>query len=270
MGLQEGFTFYRPCGLLRPYVRYYWVLRSDGAIDELTYPIGCPQLIFHRKSPLFIPELDVCQPRFAVSAQVNFPSRLQSTGKLEMIVVVFHPHALGGMFGVPVSELYNREVSGYDLSDRRLAELAGRVFDTADTAECVRLIETWLLSVLHGGEGPTLNFHRIGGALNLLFGNPSVSIREMADCACLGPKQFTRVFRSVVGMNPKEYARIARFQKSLWMMQHGARDFASVAYECGYADQSHFIRECRAYSGHSPCGLPDNGPVYSDLFSMPV
>ena len=41
---------------LRPYVRYYWMLEDDEPFSVLTFPIGCPQIIFHRKSPLYVPE----------------------------------------------------------------------------------------------------------------------------------------------------------------------------------------------------------------------
>lgn len=270
MDLHDGFVFYRPSEQLRRYVRYYWVLRSDATFDELTFPIGCPQLIFHKKTPFYIPELCANQPVFAVSGQVNFPSRLQSSGGLEMIVAVFHPHALGVILGMPASELYNMEVSGYDLPDRSLAELAARVYDTADVSECVRLIESWLLSAIYSRDLAT-DSRRVEAALGMLLSDTGTRVEAMAECACLGPRQFGRVFRSMVGMGPKEYAKIARFQKSLWMMQGGERDFASIAYACGYADQSHFIRDCRIYSGHTPLSLLEvTGGVYSDLYSSPM
>lgn len=58
---------------------------------------------------------------------------------------------------------------------------------------------------------------------------------------------------------------MARFQKSLWFMQNGNRDFAGIAYSCGYADQSHFIRECRRLSSATPAELLKAQQVYSDL-----
>ena len=83
---------YQPREKLRPYVRYYWVLESDEPFSVLTFPIGCPQIIFHRGNPLYIPELDKSQSYFTISGQVNFPAHIQSCGHLEMIVAVFYPH----------------------------------------------------------------------------------------------------------------------------------------------------------------------------------
>lgn len=58
-------------------------------------------------------------------------------------------------------------------------------------------------------------------------------------------------------MNPKEYARIVRFQKSLKLMQNQTENIsqAQIAYQCGYSDQSHFIREFRELSRYTPLSL---------------
>ncbi len=81
-------TIYQPSEELRPFVRYYWVLESNEPFSVLTFPIGCPQIIFHKKSPLYIPELNKSQSKFTISGQVNFPTHIQSDGLLEMIVDV--------------------------------------------------------------------------------------------------------------------------------------------------------------------------------------
>ena len=80
---------YQPREELRHYVRYYWVLKGDEPFSILTFPIGCPQIIFHKKTPLYIPELDTYQSQFTISGQVIFPAQSQSEGRLEIIVAVF-------------------------------------------------------------------------------------------------------------------------------------------------------------------------------------
>ena len=83
----------------------------------------------------------------------------------------------------------------------------------------------------------------------------------------MGKKQFERVFCHHVGMMPKEYARIVRFQKTLLMMQSGVTGYADIAFAAGYSDQSHFIREFKKFAGCTPERLTH---PYSDLFSVPV
>ena len=259
--------FIQPSVQLQPYVRYYWILSCVENQNTLTFPIGCPQLIFHRQARFYIPELESEQARFSISGQVNFPARIQSSGDVETIVVVFYPHAIGTMFNIPVSSFYNQEIDGYSLDDKRLNILADVVLNADDSTKAIKIIEKWLLSRL--AESGIYNFKRVDASLKQLFFDNATSVDSMAQRACLSRKQFERVFFNAVGMKPKEYSCVARFQKSLWLMQNGNRVFADIAYSCGYADQSHFIRECRRYSGTTPAELLKTQPVYSDLFASP-
>lgn len=247
-------------------MRYYWVLESDEPFSVLTFPIGCPQIIFHKKTPLYIPELDKNQSQFTISGQVNFPAHIQSDGSLEMIVAVFYPHTIGMFIDTPPSAFYNLEISGYDIENRTLNEIAHRIFDCEIAKECIGILENYLLSKIRS----SLNICRIGMSINTLLRASSTSVSTLADNVCLSKRQFERVFRDTVGMNPKEYARIVRFQKALWLMQNGESNYAGIAAECGYSDQSHFIRNFKELSGHTPEALIKHCTPYSDLFTTPA
>ncbi len=257
---------YKPREELRPYVRYYWTLKSDEPFKVLTFPIGCPQMIFHRGTPLSIPELSAMQHSFTVSGQVNFPAHIASDGNTEMVVAVFYPHTIGLFIDTAPSGFYNQEISGYDLENRHLNLLANRIFECNDSGSAIQLMEQWLTARIK----PSLNIKRIGATLSTILFNPSIQIGRLAEIACLGKKQFERLFRGCVGMNPKEYGRIVRFQHAVRMMQLGSRDYADITYANGYADQSHFIREFRQFSGLTPKQLTEYQPPYSDLYTNPV
>lgn len=262
----DSITVIKPRFELRPYVRYYWVLKSREQFRVLTFPIGCPQIIFHRRSPLFIPELSTSQNRFTISGQVNFPAHIASGGYTEMIVAVFYPHTIGMFTDAPPSAFYNSEISGFDIGNKRLNELATRIFDCENARQCVDIIESWLLSRLEHRHN-TLNLKRIGTAIGALMRNPALQVSELSDIVCLSYKQFGRVFNNHVGMMPKEYARIVRFQKSMRMLQNHYQNYAEIAYCCGYSDQSHFIRDFRQFSGTTPNQITN---PYSDLFTTPA
>ncbi|MDE5706106.1 AraC family transcriptional regulator [Muribaculum sp.] len=255
----------KPREELHPYVRYYWILESDEPFSVLTFPIGCSQIIFHKGTPLYIPELDKSQSHITISGQVNFPSHIQSAGRLEMIVAVFYPHIIGIFIDTPPSAFYNLEVSGYDIESRQLNEIAQRIFDSESHEECIAILETFLLSKIRY----SLNIRRIGESVNTLLRAPYTKVDTLAADACLSKRQYERVFCETVGMNPKEYARIVRFQKALWLMQQGECCNAGIAAECGFSDQSHFIKDFRKLSGHTPDLLRRYCTPYSDLFTNP-
>ena len=119
------------------------------------------------------------------------------------------------------------------------------------------------------------NIKRIAATIQQLFAMPTIPVIELASIACVSKKQFERLFKELVGTNPKEYARIVRFQKSLKLLQHYSEDAkdanqAQLAYQCGYADQSHFIREFKQFSGYTPLSLLNVCKPYSDLFNDPT
>ena len=257
---------YQPREELRPYVRYYWVLESDEPFSVQTFPIGCPQTIFHKKTPLYIPELDKSQSQFTISGQVNFPAHIQSDGGLEMIVAVFYPHTIGLFIDTPPSAFYNLEISGYDIENRQVNEVAQRIFDCKIAKECIEILEGFLISKIR----PSLNISRIGKSVSTLLSTPSTSVNALAESACLSKRQYERVFHDTVGMKPKEYSRIVRFQKALWMMQRGESNYAGIAAECGYSDQSHFIRNFKKLSGYTPEAHIKHCIPYSDLFTNPA
>lgn len=138
--VQDEFQFYKPCKFLQPYVRYYWVFKSYQPLNTLTFPIGCPQIIFHKRTPLYIPELKTAQSEFIISGQVNYPSHLYADGNVEMIVVVFQPYVLKAFLNLPISLLHNQEVSGYDLENAELKQLAAQIFACEDANSCITRI----------------------------------------------------------------------------------------------------------------------------------
>ena len=257
---------YKPSEALKPYVRYYWVLDCIEKFRTLTFPIGCPQMIFHKKSPLYIPEINCHQNEFTISGQVNYPAHIASSGPTQMIVAVFYPHTISHFISTPPSAFYNLEISGYDIGNRQLNDIASKILDCDDIRTCISLLDTWLIGEISSSAAR----NRISHTISTILENPSELISILANEVCLGKKQFERTFREHVGMNPKEYARIVRFQKVLWHLQHSHLNFPQISHDCGYADQSHMIREFKTFSGNTPTALLTTVTPYSDLFTTPT
>ena len=61
-----------------------------------------------------------------------------------------------------------------------------------------------------------------------------------------------KIFLQHTGLTPKLYSKIARFQNSLQLIAKKNTSLTDIAYECGYFDQSHFIREFKSFTGFAP------------------
>jgi AraC-like DNA-binding protein len=254
------------------YIRYHWIMHSDATICQLTFPIGCMQLIFHKGTPLYVSTSGCLQSPATVSGQTNYPSYLKSSGNLKMIVTVFEPYAAGCLLKLPCDLLYNREVAAEDLGDRSLNELSRRIREAENDDICINLIERWLLQRI--SDSPVvLNTNRVHHAIREMNRNPFVSLPKLAEETNLSRKQFNRIFSTMLGMNPKEFYRIVRFQRALRIMQNKTDTvdhFSDIAYACGFPDQSYMIKEFKTFTGLTPLHLTKEGPPYSDYFSKPV
>ena len=97
---------------------------------------------------------------------------------------------------------------------------------------------------------------------------PQTDVYTLVKDACLGYRQFKRIFTEYVGMNPKEYYRVIRFQRILYMLQGNPEmEFTDLSYLCGFYDLSHLVKDFREFSGCSPTQYLSSRSPYSTFFS---
>ena len=205
------------------------------------------------------------QPSSFISGQAFGYSDVESTGMLEMIVVVFQPFAAKAFLHMPVSEFRGMNVNTEETGDPLLVDLGRRIADMPDRVACIRLIEEFLLSRLYAF--PEYNLKRVSTVLEAVNLHPHIRTAQLADVACLSNKQFGRVFAEYVGATPKEFLRIVRIQRALYTLQcQPGISFAQLAYECGFFDQSHMIKEFKFFSGYTPAEYLAVCAPYSDYF----
>ena len=101
-----------------------------------------------------------------------------------------------------------------------------------------------------------------------IINQPQIDVNTLAESACLGYRQFKRVFSNYVGMSPKEYYRVVRFQRALYLLQnHPGMEFVDLAYSCGFYDPSHLVKDFKEFTGCSPTQYLSSHSPYSTFFS---
>ena len=232
----QSFRVIKPTAALVPYVRHYWVLSDDALapVSERTLPVGCVQMVFHRGRQLFSLTEGRLQPSSFISGQAFGYSDVESTGMLEMIVVVFQPFAAKAFLHMPVSEFRGMNVNTEEMGDPLLVDLGRRIADMPDRVACIRLIEEFLLSRLYAF--PEYNLKRVSTVLEAVNLHPHIRTAQLADVA-------------------------------LYTLQcQPGISFAQLAYECGFFDQSHMIKEFKFFSGYTPAEYLAVCAPYSDYF----
>lgn len=147
----QSFQLIKPCLALAPYIRHYWILQDDSVtpVSERTLPIGCMQLVFHKGKQLLLSGESELQPQSFISGQSVGFSDVQSTGRIEMITVVFQPYAVKALFHIPSHLFHGQNVDTDAMEDVELSDLVKQVTDTSDNAVSIRLIEQFFLRRLY-------------------------------------------------------------------------------------------------------------------------
>jgi len=266
----EVFHIIYPSPLLASYIRYYWILKIEKQdnIAERTLPTGSINLIFHKGDRMFSSTDNELQPQSFVSGFSMDYSDLEATGCVDMICVVFQPYGAKAFFDMPVNEFYDRNISVHDIGDKSLSDLEDRLLNVEDNSQGINLIEQFFIKRLHTvGD---YNRNRIVAAINAVNKQSQVNVKTLADISCLSYKQFNRVFTQYIGANPKTFSRVVRFQRALYILQINPKtNLSYLAYECGYSDQSHLIKEFKTLSGYTPLEYMNVCTPYSDYFSLP-
>ncbi len=235
--------FAKPAAPLAGRVGLFWALeavREPGR--ERVLPSGTTELVFDL-ARAGAPGL-VCGPR-----SESFVMR--RAGRESFAGVHFEPGAASLLLGVPERELANRFVPLDALWGRAALELSARLAEAANRPEALALLERALLERLGRARAPHPG---VAYALGQLAHVPAPrSIAEIGARAGLSARRFISLFTEQVGLSPKLFARVRRFQRVL-QRAHAlqAPDWTRLALACGYYDQAHLVRDFGGFASVSP------------------
>jgi AraC-like DNA-binding protein len=167
--------------------------------------------------------------------------------------VGFRPGGTWPFFDPAGDELHNQHVGLRDLWGSTGDTLRERILAAPTPHAKLLLLEAELLA---RAIRPLQRRAEVGFAIERLTRAPQdYSIAMLSEHVGLSARRFTRLFSLEVGMTPKLFARVQRFQRVLQAMQGPMGDWTDVAQNCGYFDQSHLIRDCKKLCGYTPTEL---------------
>ena len=180
-------------------------------------------------------------------------SQIIDTAEQEYVTgVVFRPGGTLPFFEAPASEITNADVPLEFMWGRTIVErlreqlLAAHSPDSALDVLEDGLLSAWRDRTTH----PAVAF-----ALRRFRATPSLArLQTITNAIGLSPKRFTERFKTEVGVTPKQYCRLLRFQCAVKLAYKREVNWARLSMDCGYFDQAHFIHEFREFSGLTPGG----------------
>lgn len=163
--------------------------------------------------------------------------------------VHFRPGGAFPFLGAPAGELADTHVDIEALWGASARELRERLCAASTPAERFSLMERALLAHL---RSPPERHGAVLAALEAFERNAAARVRHVAEHVGLSQRRFIQVFAAEVGLTPKLYSRVWRFQRARALARKTAPDWARIAADCGYFDQSHLIRDFLEFSGLTP------------------
>jgi AraC-like DNA-binding protein len=245
-----------PRPALRPFVKTLWVAAENtftgGADRELVLPTGTVHLVFRLDEPLRLFEsLDDPHGRtvdYSIVGGARAAYYIRDISKpMHSVGAQLQPGA-AELLGAPAGELAGCHTPLEELWGREARVVRERLLEAALPDRQLDVFESVLASRL-----PRVRGVHPAVALALERFEATAQIREIVHESGYSHRQFIAVFRQAVGLTPKLYGRVLRFQAALarTAAEPGA-SWVDLALAAGYSDQSHFNREFREFAGIPP------------------
>lgn len=251
------FRSYKPPAPLSDFVENLWAYRGfeSPRFKERIFPSGTFELVFNlRDDGIRIckgSRSDEFQRYSGAIASGPYAGPFVTHTALEACVmgVHFKPGGAFPFLGFGADELRDSHADLQMIWGSVAAAIRERLCVTKSLSHRFRLLEQFLKSRLRCSER-----HSAVAFALAAFARPGRQMtRELAREACLSEKRLIDVFRREVGLKPRLFHRVCRFQRVLARVhQSTERDWAAFALDHGYFDQSHLIRDFVSFSGLSP------------------
>jgi AraC-like DNA-binding protein len=263
--------FYTPHPLLQEFIQCIMVVHAE--VNAADGPVICPypptpqnSLFFYINDRIKVKmegEKDfTSQPRSVIVGPQLTNVRLDINKNHKAVRVGFHPGGLHRLLGFSLSEMIDISFDAEDIFGSEMKQLNMELQEPVGFDNINNVIQKFLLEKVTALK-PALPIDR--AMLELVRREGNTSIEKMASLSCLSLRQFERKCKDRIGLPPKLFARLIRFSKAYRLRENCAQlSWTNIAYECGYFDQTHFIRDFKEFAGVAP------GILEKELDKTPV
>jgi AraC-like DNA-binding protein len=261
-----------PSTSLSGFIKCFWTLERSRAPSpsppEPVLPDGCLEIVFNLADPFHRYHTDgsvETQPHAIIAGQMHTRALIGPSGSVELFGIRFRPAGAFPFFRFPLHELTDRIVDLGQVWPREIRVLEDRINSASNFAARIVVAEEVLLRLLTSEP----NRDRLVEAATTLIGyhHGDLTIDRVTTEIGVNGRKLERRFRDRLGVSPKFYSRIVRFQHLLNTVRgSGAADLLGTALSVGYYDQAHLIHEFRELSGQTPGEFFAQEHDLSDVF----
>jgi AraC-like DNA-binding protein len=243
-----------PPPFLSGYVDNIVVLEGDG-FTGLTIPLvakGHPSIVFQLTGAGPIAGWGNKPDKLVLYGQNGRPYEFHAAGHVLLIAYFLHPHILNSFFGFSAGEVTDRCIDLGVLQPAKGMNLEQRLLETSSLKDRLDWMDRFIikLAALSRADPNKMVVYAIDAIQKW---NGLLSLSSLQSELGITERTFQRLFELHVGVSPRMFGRICQFQPAFQQINNGQFSrFSDIAYENGYADQSHFIRVFKEFTGVSP------------------
>jgi len=242
-------VFYkRPPDKVSEYVQGILVIENDHVTTPFYLPLfanGTPTLLFHTAKGQLRKSLNY----LTLFGQTIIPDNLQIRDNFTLVAYFLKPYSLTSLFGISAQELTDKPVD-FNLLPQK-TDLQEQLLNANTTSQMILLLDNYIFSLASKIE---TDLRSIKYATAKIFDNPTKTIlSQIQEDIGITERTLQRMFEKSVGVSPNQFRKIHQFNRAFCQLNN--RQFQSlsdIAYNNGYADQSHYIRAFKEFTNITP------------------
>jgi AraC-like DNA-binding protein len=253
-----SFVEHRPPAALQPFVQAYWQgefnLQQLDELQQDVMPNGYVELIIHLSdNNCYLLQQGTWRqsPDYTLIGLFTKPYQVYFRHRVSVFGIRFKPEGVYNLFGIRAAEFSEEYIDMASVLGQSFQFFSEALREQQSPEEMVRFASQYLLGKL---SLTNINFYYLNQAAELIRqANGLISLEDLMEKVFISLRQLEREFKDKMGISPKQYMRIARLNEANRMLQQRRfRHLTELCYQIGFADQAHFIREFKAFSGLSP------------------
>jgi AraC-like DNA-binding protein len=245
------FEHFLPCDQLRPFISFFAIQEAEEENIYRVLPDTSVVVGFQFKGRLSIIE-DAHEGTLATSGITGLSDRyktFKNSKDIGTVLVYFKETGASHFFKQPLHELFRESVSLENFLVRsELLVLEEQLYEAKTDHQRLRIVENFLIAQLKVTQPDKL----VAAALAIIYKSKgNIRISELAKDLNMSLSPLEKRFRQTVGTTAKKFTSIIRMKHVVNNMK-AQQSMPELAYQAGFYDQAHFIKEFKSFTGETP------------------
>ena len=244
---------YSPCTQLGKFIKCYYYLENNDnkIINDTFFADGCIEAVFSLGWNFY--QADNKENWAKIIGQIIKPRELKIVGSGQSFGIWFYPHTFPRFSKVQMSELNDRVVPWDVLFPKSFADFVGNCLYERQFEKLINGVDNFLLKKICGYEVQSMDILTESAVQYLYQHKTGSDLDRLASWLNVSQRYLQKAFLAKIGFSQKQFIRVLRFQQILQRLSQGEiPNLTGLAYENDFYDQSHFVREFKAFTGSPP------------------